>query len=77
MQVEVSVNKNLAKAASTVTRPVQSKAYNLCVKADALRFAKLYQDAVQTYLQAIMLDRCEVKAYLGLASAYKYLQEYK
>ena len=77
MQVEVSVNKNLARAASKVTRPMQSRAYNLCVKADALRFAKLYQDAVQTYLQAIMLDRNETKAYFGLASAYKYLKEYK
>ena len=77
MQVEVSVNKNLEKVTSTVTKPMQSRAYNLCVKADALRFAKMYQDAVQTYLQAIMLDRCEVKAYFGLASAYKYLKEYR
>ena len=77
MQVEVSVNKNLAKAASKVTLPKQSRAYNLCVKADALRFAKMYQDAVQTYLQDIMLDRKETMAYFGLAAAYKYLKEYK
>ena len=77
MQIEVSTNKNLAKVVKKVTIPGQTKSYNLCVKADALRFAKMYKDAVQTYLQAIMLDRNEPKAYSGLASAYKYLKEYK
>ena len=77
MQIDVSVTKNLAKVSERVTRPEQSKSYNLCVKADAMRFAKLYKDAVQTYLQAIMLDRNEQKAYFGLASSYKYLKEYK
>lgn len=77
MQIDVFVNNNLAKATSNVTMPNKSRSYKLCVKADALRFAKLYQDAVQTYLQAIMLDRNELKAYFGLAMAYKYLKEYK
>ena len=77
MHLDVFANNNLAKVSTPVTIPVESRAYNLCVKADALRFAKLYQDAVQTYLQAIMLDRNEAKAYFGLASAYKYLKEYK
>ena len=57
MQVDISVNDNLAKVSSKVTMPEKSRSYKLCVKADALRFAKMYQDAVQTYLQAIMLDR--------------------
>jgi len=37
----------------------------------------LYQDAVKTYLQAIMFDRNELKAYFGLAMSYKYLKQYK
>ena len=51
MQLEVSTDKNLAKASSKVTMPQRSRAYNLCVKADALRFAKLYQDSIQTLFQ--------------------------
>ena len=77
MQIEIKSDKNLARVSERVTIPAKSKSYNLCVKADAMRFAKLYQDAVQTYLQAIMLDRNEIKAYYGLASSYKYLKEYK
>lgn len=77
MQIKVREEKNLRKAVQGVTLPERSRSYSLCVKADALRFAKMYQDAVQTYLQAIMYDRNEKKAYLGLASAYKYLKEYK
>ena len=77
MQIEVSSSLNLAKASNRVTLPERSKSYNLCVKADALRFSKMYKDAVQAYLQAIMLDRNEEKAYWGLSVAYKYLKEYK
>ena len=77
MQIKAKINDNLAKVSQTITAPSHSKSYNLCIKADALRFAKLYEDAVKTYLQAIMLDRNETKAYFGLASAYKYLKQYK
>ena len=77
MQIQVRDDKNLKKVSNSVTLPERSRSYSLCVKADALRFAKMYQDAIKTYLQAIMFDRGEVKAYLGLASAYKYLKEYK
>ena len=77
MQINVRDGANLKKVSLGVSVPKKSRSYNLCVKADALRFAKMYQDAVQTYLEAIMLDRSEVQAYWGLASAYKYLKEYK
>ena len=77
MQIDATIDKNLAKVAEKVTRPQRSRSYNLCVKADALRFAKLYKEAVQAYLQAIMMDRKEPQAYLGLAMSYKYLQEYR
>ena len=50
MQLDVYKNDNLAKVVSKVTVPEHSHSYNLCVKADALRFAKLYKDAIHTYL---------------------------
>ena len=56
--------------------PKKSRSYELCVKADALRFAKLYRDSVKCYLDSIMMDRKNQEAYWGLASSYKYLQEY-
>ena len=77
MQIDATVDKNLAKVSEKVTNPMRSRSYNLCVKADALRFAKMYKESVQTYLQAIMMDRAETKAYYGLAVSYKYLKEYK
>ena len=46
MQIDAGLNnveKNLAKAVEKVTVPKQSRSYNLCVKADALRFAKMYR----------------------------------
>ena len=54
MQIDATVDKNLAKVTEKVTNPMRSRSYNLCVKADALRFAKMYKESVQTYLQAIM-----------------------
>ncbi len=77
MQIDAGIDKNLAKAAEKITVAKPSQSYNLCVKADALRFAKMYKESVQTYLQAIMADRKEIKAYWGLAISYKYLQNYK
>ena len=68
---------NLAKVSEKVTVQARSRSYNLCVKADALRFAKMYKESVQAYLQAIMIDRNETKPYFGLAMSYKYLQDYK
>lgn len=77
MLIDATIDKNLAKAAGKVSLPEKSRAYSLCVKADALRFAKMYRESVQSYLQAIMADRREVKAYWGLAISYKYLKNTK
>ena len=74
MQINVSANDNISKVSSKVTLPKTSNSYNLCIKADALRFAKMYKESIQTYLQAIMLDRDEKQAYFGLAISYKYLK---
>ena len=77
MQINSNIENNLAKAMNKVTLPKTSRSYELCVKADALRFAKSYKESVKVYLDSIMLDRNQQEAYWGLASSYKYLTEYK
>ena len=77
MQINSNIEQNLAKAINTVTTPKRSRSYELCVKADAMRFAKLYRESVKCYLDSIMMDRNHQEAYWGLASSYKYLKEYK
>ena len=77
MQIDSNTEKNLAKAVTTVSVPKKSRSYELCIKADALRFAKSYQESVKAYLESIMMDREHKEAYWGLALSYKYLREYK
>ena len=76
MLIDSNVEKNLAKAVNNITVPKKSRSYELCIKADALRFAKSYRESVKTYLDAIMIDSNHIEAYWGLAMSYKYLQEY-
>lgn len=76
MQINSNIEKNLAKAMNKVTLPKKSRSYELCVKADALRFAKSYRESVKYYLDSIMMDRDHQEAYWGLAISYKYLTEY-
>ena len=77
MQISSNVENNLAKAINNVSMPKRSRSYELCVKADALRFAKSYRESVKFYLDSIMMDRNHQEAYWGLAESYKYLTEYK
>ena len=77
MQISSNIENNLAKAINNVTVPKKSRSYELCVKADALRFAKSYRESVMFYLDSIMMDRSHQEAYWGLAVSYKYLTEYK
>jgi hypothetical protein len=77
MQINSNIENNLAKAMNRVTLPKRSRSYELCVKADALRFAKSYRESVKYYLDSIMMDRDHQEAYWGLAESYKYLTEYK
>ena len=77
MQINSNIENNLAKAMNTITAPKRSRSYELCVKADAMRFAKLYRESVKCYLDSIMMDRSHQEAYWGLATSYKYLKEYK
>ncbi len=76
MFISSNTEKNLAKAMNTVTMPKKSRSYELCIKADALRFAKSYKESVKAYLDAIMLDRNNIEAYKGLAASYKYLNQF-
>ena len=76
MLIKSNTENNLAKAMNKISLPKKPQSYNLCVKADALRFAKLYKESVKVYLDAIMQDRNCVEAYSGIVESYKYLQEY-
>ena len=76
MRFNPHMDNNLAKATQKVALPKKSRSYELCIKADAMRFAKLYRESVKTYLDAIMLERDHKEAYWGLASSYKYLEQY-
>ncbi|MCQ2739987.1 MAG: tetratricopeptide repeat protein [bacterium] len=77
MLIRTNAEKNLTKAINYVSLPIKSRSYELCIKADALRFSKLYKESVKCYLDSIMMDRNHQEAYLGLATSYKYLNEYK
>ena len=77
MLIKSNAGENLAKTVNKVTLPIKSRSYELCIKADALRFSKLYKESVKCYLDSIMLDRNHQEAYWGLASSYKYLTEYE
>lgn len=50
-----------------------SLAYQLYVKADALRLANFYQEALGKYLNSILMDRENADAYYGLGICYKNL----
>ena len=76
MQINSNIENNLAKAMNSVTLPKRSRSYDLCIKADAMRFAKLYKESVKYYLDSIMIDRNHQEAYWGLAFSYKYLNQY-
>ena len=77
MLLSNNIENNLAKATNNITLPKKSRSYELCVRADALRFAKSYRESVKIYLDSIMMDRNHQEAYWGLAISYKYLTEYK
>lgn len=77
MQINSNIESNLAKAMNKAQVPKRSRSYELCVRADAMRFAKLYRESIKCYLDSIMMDRAHQEAYWGLALSYKYLNEYQ
>lgn len=66
-------NKNLSDFSINPNMDKPSMAYQLCVKADALRLANFYQEAVSRYLNSILIDRENADSYYGLGICYKNL----
>lgn len=67
------IKSNMSNFATNPNLEAPSMAYQLCVKADALRLANLHQDAVSRYLNAILIDRNNADSYYGLGVCYKQL----
>ena len=83
MQKHIKLNKekrlilavegtNLKSVNSIITE----KHNDFCIKADALRNKNAYKDAAKNYLNAILIDRNDAKAYYGLGICYKHLEDY-
>ena len=60
----------------SITALSEDESYKLCVKADALRLANMFQDSISKYLRAIFNNRENIDAYDGLALSYKGLRNY-
>ena len=76
MKIDVFLDKNLAKVLNKISIKEQSLSYEDCVKGDALRLANKYQESLPVYLQAIMKDRKNYDAYLGIALSYKAIEKF-
>ncbi len=74
MEIEVISDANIDKVINTI-RPVKynNLSYRFCVSGDALRYANKHKEAIPQYLQAIMKDRGNIDACIGLAHSYKAL----
>ena len=75
----ITINNNIEKdnvAEITVTTINEDEAYKLCVKADALRLANMFQESIPKYLRSIFNKRDNADAYYGLALSYKALKNY-
>ena len=64
MLIKSNAEKNMSKVINRINLPARSRSYELCIKADALRFSKLYKESIKSYLDSIMLDRFHEEAYL-------------
>ena len=65
---------------SFVVKPrnfTRTKSYKLFIKADALRLANHFKESIKHYLCAILMDRKNYRAYLGLGISYKAEQKYE
>ncbi len=77
MEIEVISNSNLDKVINSI-RPAKydSISYRFCVSGDYLRFANKHKESIPQYLQAIMKDRNNIDAYIGIAHSYKAVGNY-
>ena len=69
--------ENRTIADITVTTINEDEAYKLCVKADALRLANMFQESIPKYLRSIFYKRDYVDSYYGLALSYKGVKNYE
>ena len=49
------------------------KAYKFIVKADALRLNQMFKESIKHYLRALMIERKNIKIYIGLAQSYMHM----
>ena len=52
-------------------------AYKLFIKADALRLANHFKESIKHYLNAILIDRTNYRAFMGLGISYKAEENYE
>ena len=52
-------------------------AYKLFIKADALRLANHFKESIKHYLNSILIDRTNYRAYMGLGISYKAEENYE
>ncbi len=71
MEIEVISDTNLSKVLNRIRIKGHSGSYNFCVSGDALRLANKHKESLPQYLQAIMQDRKNFDAHLGIALSYK------
>jgi tetratricopeptide (TPR) repeat protein len=77
MQIEVISDANLSKVLNSIRVKASTLSYDFCVSGDALRLANRHKESIPKYLQAIMKDRTNADAYLGLGLSYKALENYE
>ena len=77
MHIEVISDANLSKVLNTIRVKTCSPSYDYCISADALRLANRHKESLPKYLQAIMRDRNNYDAHLGIALSYKALENYE
>ncbi len=78
MEIEVISDTNLGKVINAI-RPVKynNVSYRFCVSGDALRLANKHKESIPHYLQAIMKDRNNIDAYVGIARSYKAIENFE
>ena len=76
MQIEVISDANLSKVLNTIRAKSCTASYEYCISGDALRLANRHKESLPKYLQAIMKDRNNYDALIGIALSYKALEMY-
>ena len=71
MEIEVISDSNLSKVLNRIRIKNHTVSYKFCVNGDALRLANKHKESVPQYLQAIMQDRTNRDAHIGIALSYK------